>query len=62
MAAPVLALLPARWRALVPGGWPSHEAVSQALPMLAALALALRLVQALGVRQPGERCGQNPIS
>jgi hypothetical protein len=61
VAAPVLALLPARWRVLVPGGWPDYKAVTQALPVLAAFALALCLVQALGVHQPGKLCWQDPV-
>jgi len=57
----VLALLPAGWRVLAPGGWLGQGAVSQTLPVLAAFALALCLVQALGVRQPGKPCGQDPV-
>ncbi len=55
VAAPVLMLLPAGWRALVPDGWSGHEAVSQALPVLVAFALALGLVQALGVIRQGAK-------
>jgi len=55
VAAPVLMLLPAGWRALVPGGWPGHEAVSGALPVLVAFALALSLVQALGIVRQGAK-------
>jgi len=39
----------------VPGGWSGHEAVSQALPVLVAFALALGLVQALGVVRQGAK-------
>ncbi len=53
VAAPLLVLLPAGWRALAPATWPGFEEVGHALPVLAAFGLALLLGRTLGVGRAG---------